>query len=150
MSGCCAPAPREGCCPRCGGAGRPVPARTLECLLRPGSGPADLDGWRFCAAPGCEAVYFRGGDSLTEAALRVGVHAKHPEDPEVPVCYCYGHTPRSIAEELRAAGRTTVVERITAEVKAGRCRCTETNPKGGCCLGDVRAVVRRLTMEDET
>ena len=47
------------------------------------------------------------------------------------ICYCFGYTRQDIMDDLATnLGRSTIMERIMAEKKAGRCRCKETNPKG--------------------
>ena len=46
--------------------------------------------------------------------------------------------------ELRESGETNVVERITAEVKAGNCACEVRNPGGKCCLGEVERAVNEM------
>ena len=70
------------------------------------------------------------------------VHAKHPEDGSVPVCYCFGHTPETIRHELASTGRSSASKTVTAEVTSGHCACEVKNPKGTCCLGDVSRVER--------
>ncbi len=46
------------------------------------------------------------------------------------ICYCFGYTETDIREDVRRHGRSTILERIGAEKKAGTCRCAEKNPKG--------------------
>lgn len=46
------------------------------------------------------------------------------------VCYCFNYTARDIAEDARVHGRSTILERILAEKKAGACQCATKNPKG--------------------
>jgi len=98
----------------------------------------------FCEAQDCDVVYFalepqalifRRGDLL----VRVG--AKETAGP-IPVCYCFGFTRKNIQDELVARGRSTIVEEITREVKAGNCACEVKNPSGKCCLGSVRLLIR--------
>jgi len=40
-------------------------------------------------------------------------------------------------EGLKTSGDATILECISAEVKAGDCACELRNPSGKCCLGDV-------------
>ncbi len=151
MSGCCAPengqAPdsRADRCPSCRARGPRVNAITLRALLS-GEGlrrgvPSEP---RFCGTPGCTVVYFDNAVPVVfeEALVTVTVHAKHPEDGSVPVCYCFGHTPDTIRGELTRTGRSIASAMIAAEVKAGHCACEVKNPKGTCCLGDVSTVER--------
>ena len=60
------------------------------------------------------------------------------------ICYCFGFGEREIEEELRCTGRSTVADRIAAEIRAGRCDCGALNPSGRCCLGDVRGAVEQV------
>ena len=46
-------------------------------------------------------------------------------------------------EEIRDTGKCTILQHITAEVKAGNCACEIRNPQGSCCLGNVNAAVKR-------
>lgn len=151
MSGCCAP--RSGQtpdshadrCPRCGARGPRVNAITLRALLsaeglRRGV-PAEP---RFCGTTGCGVVYFDNAvpTVFEETLVGVPVHAKHPEDGSVPVCYCFGYTLDTIRGDLTGARRCSAFATIAAEVKVGHCACEVKNPKGVCCLGDVSAVER--------
>lgn len=134
-------------CPGCGTKGARVDAITLKALLT-GDGlrrGAPLTP-RVCATAGCPVVYFDNAMPMRyeEELLTVRVHAKHRDDEDVPVCYCYGHTTRSIRLEVEATGRSGATDDITREVKAGRCACEVRNPKGSCCLGDVARVERAV------
>lgn len=99
---------------------------------------------RFCGTLGCTVVHFDNAVPVVfeEALVTVAVHAKHPEDGSVPVCYCFGHTPATIRREVASTGRSSASKIIAAEVKAGHCACEVKNPKGTCCLGDVSTVER--------
>lgn len=150
MSSCCASSSDDDRtdavderCPSCGAKGARVDAITLQALLagdglRRGVPPTP----RFCATVGCPVVYFDNVAPVRfeEGLLMVPVHAKHRDDEGVPVCYCYGHTPRSIRLEVEATGTSSATADITREVRAGRCACEVRNPKGSCCLGDVARV----------
>lgn len=158
MSDDCCSLPRPGgrpkaTCPESGTRGRPVAEMTLRSLLRagPASRLASAAEYCLCEAPDCDVVYFdTSGTSLfrrTDLTVRVGF--KETSSPR-PICYCFGHTVESIQAGIAETGSSSVVERITAEVRAGRCRCELANPTGRCCLGEVRRVVsaaRRLAEE---
>ncbi len=72
--------------------------------------------------------------------MRVGV--KERDDP-VPLCYCFGFDRRAVREEVKNKGATEIPQVITCRIRAGECRCEETNPSGGCCLGAVYRAVRQ-------
>lgn len=149
MSDCCSagrihPGPSR--CPLCHHPGKPVPDQTPRALLRDGARQHLQDKpYVYCPNPGCDAVYFSStGESVfRKAELRVRVGQKE-RTPPITVCYCFGHTKEDIGAEIQATGRSLVVERIRAEIKAGRCRCEVTNPRGTCCLGEVNEAVRAI------
>ena len=98
----------------------------------------------FCEAHGCDVVYFAldpQAPIFRRDDLLVRVGAKEDSDP-IPVCYCFGFTREDIENEIAATGRSTVAERISAEVKQGNCACEVKNPSGKCCLGNITTMVR--------
>lgn len=133
-------------CPSCGQVGKPVDIETVKALLAvPLTELRDVP-YRFCRTADCLTVYYSadGEQEFREGDLREWVHQKHPLREDVFVCYCFRHTPGSIRAELEAAGRSTVVERVTAGVQAEQCACEIRNPQGSCCLGNVMATVKRV------
>ncbi len=98
----------------------------------------------FCEARDCDVVYFSvdpHAPIFRRADLLVRVGAKEDSDP-IPVCYCFGFTRKEIENEIAETGRSSVAERISAEVKRGNCACEVKNPSGKCCLGNVTRIVR--------
>jgi hypothetical protein len=102
--------------------------------------------YRFCATPVCSVVYFSNETDqyFHKQNVRVRVGLKETTDP-IPICYCFGYTVRDVEEEIEAIGRTTIPDRIEAEIHAGTCRCATENPQGVCCLGQVRRTVKKIT-----
>jgi len=147
MAGCCA-VPHSGTppvCPMNGQTTRPVSRKTLESLLKPEvKERLKPQPYYFCDAPDCDAVYISAlGDHLiTKDQLTVRVGIKETEDP-VPLCYCFGYDRRNVREDIKAKGSTEIPKVITQRVKAGECRCEETNPSGGCCLGNVAKAIKQ-------
>ena len=132
-------------CPRCGRAGRSVSTRTLKHQVKSQFLSAVNDGgFQFCPTPDCPVVYFAtAGPVLTTSDVRRPVTQKDPE--HAPVCYCFGFTLAMIREELGTTGKSTVVQRIAAEMKSDFCACEIRNPQGSCCLGNVKAAVKSAT-----
>ncbi len=129
-------------CPVAGKPGRRVPSLTVRSLIREERlREVNEREWYFCDLPECEVVYF-AADGLTflKDDLRVRVGVKECTAPR-PVCYCFGHTVEGIRDEIARTGGCTVLESIAARVKAKECRCEVMNPKGTCCLGDVKKAV---------
>ena len=133
-------------CPSCEQKGRKVGHLTLQAMLAVSLEVIDeTSRYRFCSSADCGVVYFdEQGMIFGEKALRERVYQKHPECEDSFVCYCYRHTIGSIRDDLLLDGQTDVVERVTTGTKAGSCACEIRNPQGNCCLGNVRAVVKRL------
>lgn len=132
-------------CPACGSAGTRVEGITLRALLTAdGLRRGVPEAPRFCATETCPVVYFDNdaGMSYRETELTVRVHAKHVAANDVPVCYCFGYTPAMIEEEIARTGASTAGAMIASEVQAGHCACEVRNPKGSCCLGDVKRAER--------
>jgi len=95
-------------------------------------------GWRFCASPDCDTVYFseEGDESFVRSDLKVPVGIK-AAGGDRPLCYCFGHSVASIKEELVAMGKSTALADVRAKMKAPGCRCEIKNPSGSCCLGNL-------------
>ncbi|MCD6269262.1 MAG: (2Fe-2S)-binding protein [Deltaproteobacteria bacterium] len=47
------------------------------------------------------------------------------------VCYCFEYSEADIRKDVfDHNGRSTIIERIQAETRAGNCQCQVKNPKG--------------------
>jgi hypothetical protein len=149
MSECCSVDPKPATpavmnCPVNGSRSKRVGTLTVKSLVRKLPLGMPDSQYYFCAAPDCEVVYFpldAQGPVFRRGDLLVRVGAKAEADP-IQICYCFGFTRKDIENEIAETGRSTVADRITAEVKAGNCACEVKNPSGKCCLGDVTRVVR--------
>jgi hypothetical protein len=149
MSDCCSVkgslvAPAIAPCPVNAARSKQVDVLTVKSLIRRLPLGMPNTQYYFCEAQNCDVVYspleshapiFRRGDLL----VRVGV--KEAADP-IPVCYCFGFTGMDIEREIAETGVSTVGERITAEVKAGKCACEMKNPSGKCCLGNLMRITQ--------
>jgi hypothetical protein len=135
-------------CPCCGAAGQPVKPVTLRALLKPESAAQVREENSyffcdaFCGAAACEVVYFAPGSQIfLKADLTVRVGSKESASPR-QLCYCFGHTIESIAEEIERTGRSTAVADIRRRMREGGCACETKNPAGRCCLAAVEQFVR--------
>jgi CopZ-like zinc binding protein len=150
MSDCCSVNAKTGAapavmgCPSNGARSKQVDMLTVRSLVRhlPLGTPGTQ--YYFCETPGCDVVYFPfdlQAPIFRRADLSVRVGAKEATHP-IPVCYCFGFTLKDIETEIAETGRSTVGERISAEVKASNCACEVKNPSGKCCLGDIARAVK--------
>lgn len=139
-------------CPMNGQVTQPVGRKTVESLIKPEvRGTLTPQPYYFCDAPDCDTVYVSalGDHVVTKEMLTVRVGIKETEDP-IPLCYCFGYDRRAIREDIRRTGDTNIQRIITERVKVGECRCEETNPSGGCCLGSVaKAIKQARTMKEQ-
>jgi len=146
MSECCI-VPHTGVPPTCpmnGEPTKPVGRKTVESLIKPEARSAlTPQPYHFCNAPDCDTVYVSAlGDHLiTKDTLTARVGIKETEDP-IPLCYCFGYERADVRDDIRRKNDTDIQSIITQRVKAGECRCEETNPSGGCCLGDVAQAIK--------
>ncbi len=145
MSDCCSVNAKSGsapavlACPANGKRSKRVDTLTVKSLVRKLPLGMPNTQYYFCDASDCEVVYFAldpKAPRFRREDLVARVGAKETADP-IPVCYCFGVTRQDIWDEIRSTGKSTVAERITAEVEAGHCACEVKNPSGKCCLGDV-------------
>ena len=145
MPGCCSvhakteATPAVLACPVNGWRSKQVDTLTVKSLVRKLPLAMPNTQYYFCDASDCEVVYFAldaDAPRFHREDLLARVGAKETADP-IPMCYCFGFTRQDIWDEIRSTGKSTVAERITAEVKAGNCACEVKNPSGRCCLGDV-------------
>ena len=131
---------------------RPAGRKTVESLVKP-EAKATLtpQPYYFCNAPDCDTVYVSAlGDHLiTKDMLTVRVGIKETDDP-ISLCYCFGYDRKAVRDDIRRTGNTDIQAIITERVKAGECRCEETNPSGGCCLGAVaKAIKHAQSLKDQ-
>ena len=134
-------------CPVCDNKGGKVQRITLDALLTPGAAARIADTqYRFCDDPDCRIVYFDEADStFARADLTVRVGVKERTAPR-HVCYCFDHTIEEIEAEVRATGRSSVLDDIKTRMKTA-CWCETKSPQGVCCLGAVGTYVKRAMAE---
>jgi len=154
MNACCA-IQHEGAppvCPLNGQACKPVSRITLDSLLKPQAKESlTRQPYYFCDAPDCDTVYVSAlaDRFITKDQLTVRVGIKETEDP-VPLCYCFDFDRKAVRDDVRSKDTTDIPKIITQRVKAGECRCEETNPSGTCCLGNVyRAIKQAQAMKQQ-
>ena len=90
----------------------------------------------FCPYAKCAVVYFDMFDRRVTSnnQLRHGVYS---EDPQAPVCACYGMT----LEEVAADAQAGVVERVrelVLKAKSGAAECLVETASGQSCVAEVQ------------
>jgi hypothetical protein len=132
-------------CPQCGKIGKAVQGQTVKALLSISLRDVQNVQYLFCRTQTCPVVYFSEDSKriFTVEQVRARVYQKEPEAEDVFICYCFRHT----VGDLRAASpenRIAIVDDINTGINAGQCACDLRNPQGSCCLGNVRAVIKKL------
>ncbi|MBI3535988.1 MAG: copper chaperone Copz family protein [Chloroflexi bacterium] len=134
-------------CSICGEKGKPVQGQTVKALLSVSLRAVQNVEYLFCATPTCPVVYFTqdGAQTFTIEQVRERVYQKEQDADDVFVCYCFRNTVGDIgmASPLE---RAEILDDINAGIRADQCACDLRNPQGACCLGNVRAAIKRLEM----
>jgi len=134
-------------CPTCGTQGRGVKEITLRSLVTEAALAelGSLAGFSFCASSGCDVTYFAAdGRTVDKARVSVRIGVKETESPR-PLCYCFGYAAEDLEDPERGS---VIVDTITKKCREGLDRCPEKNPRGACCLGDVRRVAKGASGPD--
>jgi hypothetical protein len=139
------PATVVNACPECGKTGKPIQGQTVKALLSVSLREVQATAYLFCRTQTCPVVYFSADDKqiFTVDLVREWVYQKEPDADAVFICYCFRHR----LGDLRAAShekRLAIVSDINSGIDAGQCACDLRNPQGSCCLGNVRALIKRL------
>jgi Zinc binding domain len=132
-------------CPECGKTGKPVQGQTLKALLSVSLREIQDTAYLFCRTQTCPIVYFSSNSkkNFIVEQVRERVYQKEPEADDVFICYCFRYT----VGDLRAAlseKRLAILDDINTGINARQCACDLRNPQGSCCLGNVRALSKRL------
>jgi hypothetical protein len=145
MKICCCDfdAPDQSWCPVDGAKGEPVKKVTVAAMAL---GPVPADGSFFvCRSSSCSVVYF-GSDGTVLTTDQVRMVPSFKNGGSDLICYCFEHTEAVLIEEVERSGRSTALESIESQLKAGNCACEIRNPDGRCCLKRARALVERAQL----
>jgi hypothetical protein len=136
-------------CPECGKTGKPVQGQTVKAMLAVTLRRVEITKYLFCQTKTCPVVYFSLDDKETFGVeeVRERVYQKEPEAQDVFVCYCFRHTVGDLGS-ASPEERISIVEDVTTGIQAGQCACDLRNPQGSCCLGNLRAMTKRLESPD--
>lgn len=136
---------QAGYCPQTGTQGKKVDGSTVKSMLSVSLRAVQDVQYFFCRDADCSVVYFsEDGQHLFHVNdIRERVYQKEPDNPDVPICYCFRHTLKDIKRELEVNGGADVIADIEAGIQAGQCACDWRNPQGDCCLGNVRRFIKQ-------
>lgn len=132
--------PQKTVCPQCNTPGVEVKTKTIKHWLLTDLVPSLPDmPFYFCGGKACPVVYFSGDGSIryTKEKVRYPIGIKEGSGP-VTICYCFGVTEEMISGQIRRTGKSSYSTWIAKEVKEGNCACDVRNPKGSCCLAEIK------------
>lgn len=139
--GCSAASKAAHVCPNCGKYGITVSDITIKSQLKKEhlEALAYRSGFNFCKNQGCDTVYYKEGLSFSQSDVRNKVTVKN-DDPLTPLCYCQKLLKKDFFEMLKA-GEENIPAKIREIIASGKSFCEKSNPKGVCCMEDVKTFV---------
>jgi hypothetical protein len=131
-------------CPACGRMGKPITRDTLyQHLVMEGlSKTLYWKDARVCLNPPCRCLYYCGAQLVDFHFAKKSVGYKERIPPH-HLCYCFHYTGEQIEGEIRATGKSKIIEEIKGYMEKGHNWCNVTNPTGGCCLEVIEEYLKR-------
>ena len=95
--------------------------------------------------PDSPTVYFstQSGMIIDEKDIREKVFAKHSNEDDTYVCYCFKVTVGDL-KQASENEREAILKRVMQASGKGQCSCKTKNPKGSCCIGDIKSLIQQL------
>lgn len=132
-------------CPKCTQKGSSVDIVTLRSLLHDKVQMNIIESahYKYCKTSNCDVSYFSQNNYFEVEDLKVKATHKD-QSMDVSICYCFGHTRKSIFNDIKTNGETSALEDIKKKMKDPGCFCERSNPQGNCCLGNVAAWINQV------
>jgi len=132
-------------CPSCDQKGKLVPTSSINHFLKDNikRNITSLEGFSFCATSSCDVVYFKNTCMIHINDVKYKIGLKNNSHPSI-VCYCFNWTKEKIQEQLEKTGTTSALEEIKDKVQNKKCLCEIKNPKGKCCMSDVKKTINEI------
>ena len=103
-----------------------------------------IQNFYFCETPDCSVVYFKNDFTLKQNDLKQSIGIKDNAIPAT-ICYCFEWSKEKIKEQIKQSGTTLALEDIQLKKKTIGCKCEVNNPRGKCCMPDVKKAIKELT-----
>lgn len=102
----------------------------------------------FCLSSQCKTVYYDSSGTHTfNVDQLINLVSCKDEAPEVPLCYCYKINKGDVLKELKTQGESRVIEYIQNSMQKKTCFCDKSNPRGGCCLDEIRSWLLKMDIK---
>ncbi|PHR71083.1 MAG: hypothetical protein COA66_10200 [Arcobacter sp.] len=140
--------PNDNICPSCNQKAKTVPVSAVSHFVNDDVKKhiSSLDGFHFCNTPTCDVIYFKKGQILKQSDVKFSIGIKENSKPAT-VCFCFNWSKERIEDQIRDSGTTTALEEIKEKVKNKACNCEVQNPKGKCCMGDVKKAIEDIKIK---
>jgi len=129
-------------CPFCDQKAKIVPSSVIKHFVKDSvkTNIMTLEGFSFCTEASCLVAYFKNTFVIQISDLKYSIGFKNDSYPAT-VCYCFDWTKEKIQEQIEENGKTSALEEIKEKVKNKQCLCEIKNPKGKCCMSDVKKTI---------
>ncbi len=57
------------------------------------------------------------------------------------ICYCFNYTKEQVLDAINNGDEQEIIQSIKSQMKNLGCMCTKRNPKGVCCLDDIKLFI---------
>lgn len=158
MSDCCSTSceidiKKPAICKSCGEESKKVDSLAVKSLLKEGKlhDFEPVAQYFYCKTRGCETVYFTDGSDtvFTTRDIKTEI-AQKSKNREGYVCFCFAHTVKEIGEEVKAKGENHISKSISKECKLKKDACEVKNPRGKCCISDVKKIEKEAMAKLES
>jgi len=140
---------KDGFCPSCFQRGKKVPHSAVLHFIKDEFLTlfSHLKTYHFCANASCNIVYFNVNQTLVQENLKYDIALKNNTDSST-VCYCFEHSKESMRKEYKKTGEVFTLEQIKENMENRLCKCEVNNPKGKCCMSDVKKAIDEIKKEE--
>lgn len=155
MSDCCSVSHKEKIsteikCPTCDQEGKQVELLTIRAMTRRDfTHYGELIPGFLCLNPDDSTVYYFSNLDFTVNQDNVVTDIGFKTNAKTKtICYCFRHTKQDIIDDYLKNGKSNIEIDVRQKVKDKLCTCEVSNPKGKCCLGDIRTVIKEEVVHD--
>ena len=133
-------------CPICDEPAKKVPQSAVNNFIKDAIKEklSSLNNFHFCETPNCPVVYFKNDFTIKQHEVTQSIGIKNNATPAT-LCYCFDWTKEKMKEQITEMGQTSAVEDIQLKMNTTGCKCEINNPRGKCCLQDIKNSIKELT-----
>jgi len=130
-------------CPECGKEGDVVSLRTVKNLVKNSEIIDDEKKYYICKTENCNVVYYSSGSKISQENVKVPVRFKKDANPKI-LCYCANVTEEDVKQAVGKFGKQDLDKVLAYTNAMSKHNCEMENPTGKCCLGSIKAFIKKL------